>query len=261
MQNAATTVGTTEPGTGQASESDELVRSFAAYFQIVPAFTAELRKEVFQIRYQVYAEELGWEDTGNFPAGLERDSYDERSKHCLLRHIPTGEFIGCVRSVLPSAGGRTEKLPLEDSFGVDFVASHSLCEGLHRERVTEISRIAVLSSFRHRPGEKNRPNTDIETPQVDSKQERRRFPHIALGLYLAAGAMGIAEDMDAALAMMEPKLARRLRIFGIKFQQLADPIEHRGLRAPFLVSHDSFLCDLAPPMASLLRHIQTSIAE
>ena len=53
--------------------------------------------------------------------------------------------------------------------------------------------------------------------------------------------MGLTRGRSTVLAMMEPKLARRLRIFGITFHQLAEPIEHRGLRAPYRLVRDEFV--------------------
>lgn len=238
--------------------SGDLVRSFSNYFEVVPAFDAALREHVFRIRYCVYAEELGWEDSTSFPAGMEKDAYDDHSLHCLLKHKPSNEYIGCVRLVLNNPQETNALFPIEDSFGTDFVAMHPKLANYQRQELGEISRIAVLSSFRHRQGEKNKPHTEIDDPRKQ-REERRRFPHIALGLYLAAGAMGIAQGKSCVFAMMEPKLARRLRIFGIKFEQLAEPIEHRGLRAPFIVTHENFTQGLAPPMGALLDHISEAV--
>ena len=240
--------------------ANELVDSFSEYFEIVPARSKALRDTVFRIRYQVYAEELGWEEQSACPAGMETDRYDAHSLHCLLRHKPSAEFIGCVRLVLNNPLLPNELFPIEKTFDTDFTSTHPKLQTHPRTQVGEISRIAVLSSFRHRVGERNKPNTDIEDPGTAKAHERRRFPHIALGLYLAAGAMGIAEGKTCVYAMMEPKLARRLRIFGIKFEQLAEPIEHRGLRAPFMVTRENFSGGFAPPMAALLEHISEAVA-
>ena len=245
--------------TSQSESANELVKSFSEYFEIVPARTTALRDHVFRIRYQVYAEELGWEDRKQFPAGMEKDAYDAHSLHCLLKHKPRDEFIGCVRLVLHDPQRPRELLPIEKTFETNFVDTHPKLAAHPRDRVGEISRIAVLSTFRHRQGERHRPTTDVEDPKQKKQDERRRFPHIALGLYLAAGAMGIAEGKTCVFAMMEPKLARRLRIFGIKFEQLADPIDHRGLRAPFIVTRENFCGGFAPPMAALLEHISTAL--
>lgn len=241
------------------AEVGGVVESFQNYFDIVPALSAELRETVFEIRYSVYAEELGWEDRDNFPSGLEMDAYDQHSVHCLLKHRPSDQFIGCVRLVLNNPQDPNAWFPIEKSFESDFAANSKHLQGVTRHSLGEISRIAVLSSFRHRAGERNIPNTEIEARSSVEASDRRRFPHIALGLYLAAGAMGISRGKTAVFAMMEPKLARRLRIFGIRFEQLGEPIDHRGLRAPYIVSRENFTNELSPPMAALLNFIQKKI--
>lgn len=255
---AAKSLAPASPPQPNTEGSGDLVNSFSNYFEVVPAVDADLREHVFRIRYNVYAEELGWEDRARFPAGMEKDAYDAHSLHCLLKHIPSNEYIGCVRLVLADLENTNTLFPIEESFHTNFVENHAKLADYQRNDIGEISRIAVLSSFRHRQGEKNKPHTEIDDPRKQ-REERRRFPHIALGLYLAAGAMGLAQGNSCVFAMMEPKLARRLRIFGIKFEQLAEPIEHRGLRAPYLVTRENFTNGLAPPMGELLEHISEAV--
>lgn len=237
-----------------------IVRDFETYFDVVPAYSDALRDEVFRIRYAVYAEELGWEDVDAFPEKREIDEYDARSVHCLLKHNPTDQYIGCVRLVLGDALAPEAPLPIEAAYERTFTP-----EGLHgnpgAERGTygEISRIAVVSAFRHRPGEQNIPETTIEGDKRFDPRGRRRFPHIALGLYLAAAAVSMSRDLRVVLAMMEPKLARRLRIFGIVFEQVADPIEHHGLRAAYRMTEKSFATSLSPPLQELFELIRKKI--
>ena len=131
-----------------------------------------------------------------------------------------------------------------------------------RRSFGEISRIAVVSNFRHRPGEQNIPvPTSIDQDSHGDSKRRRRFPHIALGLYLAAAALGVSSDLSVVLAMMEPKLARRLRIFGIPFERVADPIEHHGRRAAHRLTRDNFLNNLSPPLTALFEFIQSKVDE
>lgn len=237
-----------------------IVRDFETYFSVVPADSDALRDEVYRIRYAVYAEELGWEDVDAFPENREIDEYDARSVHCLLKHIPSDKYIGCVRLVLGDATDPTAKLPIEVAYDRTFTP-----EGFHgkpgaeRGSYGEISRIAVISAFRHRPGEQNIPETSIEADRRLDPRGRRRFPHIALGLYLAAAAVSMSRELRVVLAMMEPKLARRLRIFGITFEQVAEPIEHHGVRAAYRLTKESFESGLSPPLKELFKIIRGKI--
>lgn len=61
-----------------------ITQHFHKYFQLIVANTPELKQKVFSIRYQVYCKELNFEPAENFPDGLERDIYDDRSIHYLL---------------------------------------------------------------------------------------------------------------------------------------------------------------------------------
>jgi hypothetical protein len=55
---------------------------------------------------------------------------------------------------------------------------------------------------------------------------------------------------------MEPRLARRLGSYGIQFQQVGDPVEHRGLRAPFFISRATLYAGVPPIIRGLLDVIE-----
>src|SRR5690606_33394678 len=118
------------------------------------------QREVFRIRYDVYCEELRFEDPARFPDLQETDEYDRYSLHCLLRHAPSDTFAGCVRLVLPATP--SDPLPFER-----LCAGHMYDDVLEelvpdRRKVGEISRLAVRSNFRRRRGEKNLPEGVVE---------------------------------------------------------------------------------------------------
>jgi N-acyl amino acid synthase of PEP-CTERM/exosortase system len=70
-----------------AYEFTQLRRHFLQYFEVVPALTEGLVKEAQKIRHEVYCKELGWEPENR--DGLEKDSYDAYSLHCLLKSVKT----------------------------------------------------------------------------------------------------------------------------------------------------------------------------
>lgn len=230
----------------------DLVQPYHEYFTITMADTDELRKEVFRLRYDVYCQELGWEDPGKFPDGLERDVYDDVSRHCLLTHKRSGMYAGTVRMVMTHDSEVEPPIPL---------VSH--CEGklfdgpLRPDRLPsgsygEISRLALRSEFRRRAQEDTNPEGHGEHLFEWTQDERRRFPHIALGLYLGASAVGLADGASGVYAMMEPRLARHLRFAGIRFEQVGVPIEFRGLRAPYYISRKALFRYLSRPLRKLL---------
>jgi len=229
---------------------------FDHYFSVVPADSEELIKEVYRIRHQVYCEELGFEEQR--ANHLEFDDYDLHSSHCLLFHKASDNYAGCVRLVLANDDSPEFKFPFEQTCQVN--DDFKLLSELPRSRFGEISRLAITANFRRRRGEIDKPDGGSEAIDASKEDERRRFPSVALGLYIAITAMGLEQGLDGVFAMMEPRLARQLRRFGFYFDQVGDTVEHRGLRAPFYIGKETLLNELKPELIELLNSIQTSIA-
>jgi N-acyl amino acid synthase of PEP-CTERM/exosortase system len=229
---------------------------FHRYFDAVFAGSDQLRSEVFRIRYDVYCDELRFEDPARFPDKQETDAYDPYSLHCLLLHKPSDTFAGCVRLVQVNPESPSDPLPFE-----------RLCEGRmygevlgklvrDRRKVAEISRLAVRSNFRRRKGESRVPEGVVEERRRGSSA---RTPWIALGLYLGAASIGLIRGLDGVFALMEPRLARRLGSYGIRFVQVGDPVEHRGQRAPFFISRAALYASLPPLVRGLLEAIEKDL--
>lgn len=242
-----------------SAEAVHLIEAFRRYFEIVPAETAALRDEVFRIRFEVYCHELGYEPAAAFPDGRERNEFDERSLHCLLRHRPSGVFAGCVRLVLNNREGARATLPFERTCGASLWRHVLDPDRLPRAAFGEISRLAVVSAFRRRAGEHAFPHgvaNEADWPPLD---ERRVFPHIALGLYLAAAALALREEVHTVFAMMEPRLARHMRRYGIVYTQAGDIVEHRGQRGPFFIDRDTLYSGLGPDFLQLLELLHADL--
>ena len=73
---------------------------------------------------------------------------------------------------------------------------------------------------------------------------------------MAITVIGLNQGLDGVFAMMEPRLARQLRRFGLLFQQVGAEVEHRGIRAPFFISRDKIFNNLKPECRVLLDNIQ-----
>ena len=240
-------------------ESTRIVDEFRRYFALVPAHTEPLRRQAYHIRYRVYAEELGWEDKARFPEGYETDAYDSVSESCLLQHRESQQFVGCVRLIM-AATAQTSLFPFELALRN---AGHLLeAPGLledWRASAGEISRVAVISPFRRRHNEQNYPDNP-PAEEANVIPERRVFPHIAMGLYLGAAALGLSRGLERVFAIMEPRLARRLRSYGIEFEPVGAPLEHHGLRIPYCLQRHSFERNMAPPIRAFLDTILEDLA-
>ena len=237
-----------------------LADAFNQFFEIVPANTDALRDVVYRIRYQVYCHELHFENEADFPDGREIDEFDAHSVHCLLRHRPSGEFAGCVRLVLNKSSSNEPQLPLErhcrdslDNTVIDFGT-------LDRSTFGELSRLAIIGRFRRRPGEAKSAHGVSEEAAAMTPSERRVFPHIALGLYLASAIISLKRGMKMVVVMMEPRLARHMRYFGINFVKAGDVVDYHGLRGPFFITSDSLLQHMKPEVKSLLSMVEGQLA-
>ncbi len=237
----------------------DLVEPYREFFAITLADTDELRKEVFRLRYDVYCKELGWEDPQNFPDRLEKDIYDDASRHCLLKHNRSGEYAGTVRMVMSHDSDLDPLIPLVTHCGDRLFDGPLRPDRLPSGSYGEISRLALRSEFRRRSGEQNNPEGHGDHLFEWTQDERRRFPHIALGLYLGASAVGLADGATGVYAMMEPRLARHLRFAGIRFEQVGEPIDFRGLRAPYYISRKALFRYLSRPLRCLLNAIATDM--
>lgn len=227
---------------------------FDSYFSVIPANSEKLIEIVYNIRHQVYCEELGYEEQRSDEQ--ETDEHDPHSLHCLLFHKSSQTYAGCVRLVLADNNNPSTPLPLENIFEGNLNSDFSTMDEQSRSKYGEISRLAITAKFRRRRGESSGISID-----ASNGDERRRFPSIALGLYIAITAMGLKQGLDGVFAMMEPRLARQLHRFGFHFDQIGEAVEHRGLRAPFFISRTALFDNLKPEFLELLNNIQTSISE
>lgn len=254
--------------------------SFYQHFQIVPVYTEALRDIVYRIRYQVYCEELGFEDRKKFPDGREIDSFDRQSDHCLLLHRESNRYVGCVRLVLPDPDTLKRPLPFEIACGTGLDPNVVELTKNYRASYGEISRLALHPGFRRRRAEEppdgisgasgrgahHRPGSSIPSDacyrphQINLRRKHepadaRALSHMGLGLYIAGAALALNNGLRSVFAMMEPRLARRLRRYGIHFQQVGDVVDFHGLRGPFQITRDGLFSELCPSARYLLDHL------
>jgi hypothetical protein len=101
------------------------------------ASTSTELRSVYQLRCdQVIA--AGWAERSAFPAGIERDPYDDRAVQVAV--WDDDSLVGTLRVVLPVAGA---PLPVENDFGI---------EAEPRGGVVEIGRLVVAPERRGDPG-------------------------------------------------------------------------------------------------------------
>ena len=69
-------------------------------YEVVLANTAESKKIHFNLRYQIYCIEKGFEEAKQFPDELEKDEYDDRAVHFLIKHKADQQWVGTFRLII-----------------------------------------------------------------------------------------------------------------------------------------------------------------
>lgn len=231
---------------------------FARYFRVCLANTPELKTLVYRIRYQVYCQEFRYEKEESCPNGIEKDDFDELADHCLLIHRPTNIAAGCVRLVRSDPSNPAVRLPFE------LFCRHAIdqqiidIDKLNPGSFGEFSRLAVLGMFRRRKTDDKYPISLMEHSDANT-HDRINHPVISVGLFLAALALLEHSSFRYGFAMMEPRLARLLKRYGILFEKIGNIIDYHGFRGPFLMAKECISTHFSPDIAAFYQLVQQQI--
>ncbi|RDV29430.1 PEP-CTERM/exosortase system-associated acyltransferase [Alteromonas aestuariivivens] len=243
-------------GYRQLKEANDICSHFSRYLQPLIASNEDLKSQVFQIRHNVYCNELGFEPIRE--NGEETDEFDRYAKYCLIEHLNTQQYAGTVRIVTPQKSD--DKLPIE-KYCLDSITNASLNPtNFARQDICEVSRLAVPNVFRRRQMDRFAgAATGAINYSTYSETELRCFPFIAVGLYFSAAALAMHENIKHAYVMMEPRLARSMGFVGIRFEQIGPVVDYHGKRAPYYINQKLLYKSLTPGFRVMLEHIQKSI--
>ncbi|MCM8610892.1 PEP-CTERM/exosortase system-associated acyltransferase [Accumulibacter sp.] len=230
---------------------------YRRYFTVVPALTSDLRTRNYRLRHQVYCRELGFEPVN--PDGLERDEFDARSVHCLVQSVASGLDVGCARLVLLDPEEPAGQLPVELACAQTIDRALVSAMAGERSRIAEISRLAVIGSYRRRQGEQDRP---ISISEADfGTSERPRQPYLALAVYLSLIALARQYRVSILLVLSERKLATNLARLGVRLQQIGQPVDHRGMRIPSLLRVEQVIDGMSEPLRALFQLISHELCQ
>jgi len=240
-----------------SSDAKNIAEHFTTFLQAELASSQTLKEEVFKIRHNVYCEELKFEEpTKN---GQETDIFDAQSIFALIKHKPSNTYTSCVRLI--KSAQPSELLPIEE-FCLENITFYDQYSHLHpnnfpRCEIAEISRLAVKSEFRRRKVDNPVGSSHgVNSENTYSKTESQCFPFIPIGLYIAAASLSMDAGIKHCYVMMEPRLARSMTFVGIKFIQLAEPIDYHGLRAPYYINPEIFANNISSGFKSLFIAIE-----
>lgn len=238
-----------------------LGRNFQKYFQIFPAVDESLRETAFRIRHKVYCEELGYEPIRE--NGMETDAYDPHALHVLIRSVASGDYVGCIRLVRPNPAQSAQPLPFEKTCVATLDRSLIDPAALPRDRIAEVSRLAVLAQYRRRKGESASaaPGSDRDF----GSHTQPRFPYLTAGLYLGMIATAAHHGIDTLFTLTEPRLARHLGALGVKVTPVGAGVEHRGKRVPSMLDTQGVISSLSffvRPLYAVIRdEVERAYAE
>lgn len=231
---------------------------FRAYFRVLSATTAERLRHAQRIRYDVYCREFGFEREEDCPGGLERDEYDEAAAHCLVMHRASDEPAGCIRVISPPPEDPGFQLPIERYCGHSLTHPELHPARMPREKIAEVSRLAVHTRFRRRAGEMESP-AGLLSLGLPDPEERRAFPLLGLALFCAGSCLMSLAGREEAFVMMDRRLARRLQGSGFPFVQVGEPMEYHGLRAAYHVPVQRVLDAMPEEVRGLYRFVYESL--
>ena len=215
-----------------------LQAGFQKHFEVLTAVSGPLVEQAQALRYQVYCLETGFEDASRFPDGRERDDFDCRSVHGLIRCRATGEALATVRLVLSDSSDGTAPFPMEACRGLPpLLAASAAPSG--RSSLAEISRFAISKEAVARF------HTVLAGQGAGNSASRLggggMIPCLTLGLFQAIVRMSADHGVSQWCAVMEPSLLRLLTRFGIFFETLGGLVDYHGRRQPCLGAVDEVL--------------------
>lgn len=208
-------------------------QSFDSCFEVFLADTPESKQIQYNLRYQVYCDEMGFENKDMFPDQLEFDDWDDGAVHFIVRHRYTGHWLGALRLV------RQNKFafPFEDKCTPDNRITTK--QYLHS---VEISRLCVIKEARRFAPKKYAPYGLVdEEVGEEGRNVRYLYSHknqsrsIMWGLYRAAVVYSAHNDIKHWYILVTPSLAYAVKKEGFQMQQVGSPCEHRGQRIPYLL--------------------------
>lgn len=215
--------------------------SFDSNFEVCLADTFEGKQIHYNLRYQVYCDEMGFEDKSAFPNKMEFDEWDDNSIHFIVRHRASGQWLGGLRLVASNNG----IFPFENS-----AQPYREIEKTERNVSMEMSRLCVIKEARRFPSRHLAPyglpdrEVDLESDKVKSLyNHKNQTRSIMWGLIRAATIYSAENSVDYWYFIVAPALAGFIRREGFEMLKIGDPYEHRGLRTPYQLSIKNILAN------------------
>lgn len=202
---------------------------FDNYFEVLLADNDEAKQIHYNIRHQVYCEEMGFERVDN-GTKLEVDDWDEHSVHFIVKAKQTGQYVGAMRLILPEKG----YLPLEKHCTLNEAVIQS---DLYRS--VEVSRLCVVKEIRRRSTDGAPPEGITESATTALSEflhdQRKLNRSIIWGLFRAASLYCADNHIQNWYFLTTKILHRLITKENFKMHQVGDACVLNGERYPYLI--------------------------
>jgi N-acyl amino acid synthase of PEP-CTERM/exosortase system len=169
--------------------------------------------------------------------------------------VKTNEFVGCTRLVRPPPENPHYQLPFEKACADTLDRSIIDSAKLPRQSIAEVSRLAVVASYRRRKGESGSAIA-ISTDDFGT-QQMPRFPYLPVGLYLSTFELARLQKIETLFVLTEKRLASHFSKLGFDHKFIGGPVDHHGQRVPSMMN----VMETINNMRASLRPLYHAIAE
>ncbi|MEO6422317.1 MAG: PEP-CTERM/exosortase system-associated acyltransferase [Candidatus Nitrotoga sp.] len=179
-------------------------------YEVILADNEESKNIHYNLRYQIFCLEKGFEEADKFKDEMERDIYDDKAIHFLVKS--KNRWIGSFRIVIDQFGS----LPFQK------VSTPYCPQFLQRELQTaEFSRLGILRPFQNlRNG---------QSPKESSENESE----IMLKMLHAGVDYCRTNGIGHIICLCRRSIGRVLNQFGLQARSIGPAIIHHGPRTPF----------------------------
>jgi len=147
---------------------------------------------------------------------------DEQSFIYLLRHNPTGEYVGTIRVFFVNEKTPIKRIPLQMYGNVKdiehLVSNYPVCE---------VSRLALASDL----------------PSYGDLSKLRLRTYLTIGLMSTIGINIFLYHTNNIFSIMEPALHRILKRQGINFHPIGPAVEYYGMRIPHMIKREELITE------------------
>lgn len=198
---------------------------FDQHYEVFLADTLESKEINYSIRYQIYCEEMGFENKDDFPKEQEFDHHDQHSIHFIVRHKLTGHWVGAIRLIFQSE----QSLPIMHHCNLqEHIGKNDIMPSV------ELSRLCVLKEVRRKNLIDFLPDSHTyDENKANTANHNRINRSIIWGLFNAVTEYCYSNNIETWYFITTTALAKILRKGGCHMLTIGAPCSHNGERYPF----------------------------